>query len=339
MKKKILLFFLIPFFLLSQTKKSVSDYANTITSNELQNLLYVYASDYFGGRETGSKGQKLAVNFIKEFYKKNNIKPGQGTEDYFQIIQNIKTKKYNLNNDVFVRGGVFNSENVVSVIEGSEFPDEYIIISSHLDGHGTHEGKIFNGADDDGSGTVSLLEIAEAFQIAVEDGNGPKRTLVFLHVTGEEKGLLGSAFYVRNPLYPLKKTMVNLNVDMIGRLDPKRKDKDSNYIYLIGSDRLSQELHDISETVNNKYTQLKLDYTFNEENDPNRFYERSDHFNFAKNNIPVIFYFNGTHEDYHMPSDTPDKINYDILTKRSKLIFYTAWELSNRKTKIKLKIK
>ena len=338
MKKIFLLFFLVPFFLLSQ-KKSVLNYAKTITSNELQNLLYVYASDYFGGRETGSKGQKLAVNFIKEYYKTNNIKPAEGTEDYFQIIQNLKTKQYNLDTDVFVRGGIFNSENVVSVIEGSEFPDEYIVISSHLDGHGTHKGKVFNGADDDGSGTVSLLEIAEAFQIAVEDGNGPKRTLVFLHVTGEEKGLLGSDFYVKNPLYPLNKTMVNLNVDMIGRLDPKRKDKDPNYIYLIGANKISQELHDISEATNKKYTQLKLDYTYNDEKDPNRFYYRSDHYNFAKNNIPVIFYFNGTHEDYHMPSDTPDRINYDILTKRSQLIFYTAWELSNRPTKLKLNLK
>jgi Zn-dependent M28 family amino/carboxypeptidase len=130
--------------------------------------------------------------------------------------------------------------------------------------------------------------------------------------------------------------MANLNVDMIGRLDPKRTDKDPNYIYLIGADKISQELHDISEATNKKYTQIKLDYTYNDDKDPNRFYYRSDHYNFAKNNIPVIFYFNGTHDDYHAPSDTPDKINYDMLAKRSKLIFYTAWELANRKNKIKI---
>jgi Zn-dependent M28 family amino/carboxypeptidase len=123
---------------------------------------------------------------------------------------------------------------------------------------------------------------------------------------------------------------------MIGRLDPKRTDKDPNYIYLIGADKISQELHDISEATNKKYTQIKLDYTYNDDKDPNRFYYRSDHYNFAKNNIPVIFYFNGTHDDYHAPSDTPDKINYDMLAKRSKLIFYTAWELANRKNKIKI---
>ena len=130
--------------------------------------------------------------------------------------------------------------------------------------------------------------------------------------------------------------MVNLNVDMIGRTDPKRIDKDPNYIYLIGADRLSQDLHDISEKANLEHTQLKIDYTFNEEDDPNRFYYRSDHYNFAKNNIPVIFYFSGTHEDYHKPGDTVDKIMYELLAKRTKLIFYTAWELANRPSKIRL---
>jgi Zn-dependent M28 family amino/carboxypeptidase len=228
------------------------------------------------------------------------------------------------------------TENVAAIIEGSEFPDEYIIISSHLDHVGIQNGMIHNGADDDGSGSVSLLEIAEAFQEAAAAGQGPKRSILFLHVTGEEKGLLGSAYYANNPLYPLANTMVNLNVDMIGRLDPKREDKDPNYIYLIGADKISQELHDISEATNKRYTQIKLDYTFNDDKDPNRFYYRSDHYNFAKKNIPVIFYFNGTHEDYHAPGDTPDKINYEMLAKRSQLIFHTAWELANRNDRIKI---
>ena len=235
-----------------------------------------------------------------------------------------------------IKGKEVQSENIAAYIKGSVFPNEYIVISSHLDHIGIKDGKINNGADDDGSGTVALLEIAEAFKMASEAGQGPKRSLIFLHVTGEEKGLLGSKYYTENPLYPLKETMANLNIDMIGRTDPKREDKDPNYIYLIGADRLSQDLHDISEEVNNKYTQFKIDYKFNEENDPNRFYFRSDHYNFAKNNIPVIFYFSGTHEDYHKPGDTPDKIMYDLLAKRAKLVFYTAWELANHSTKIKL---
>ena len=145
---------------------------------------------------------------------------------------------------------------------------------------------------------------------------------------------MGSQYYTdHDPVFPLEKTVANLNIDMIGRIDPKREG-DRNYVYLIGSDKLSQELHDLSEEVNTKYTQIELDYKYNDENDPNRFYYRSDHYNFAKNNIPVIFYFNGTHDDYHQTSDTPDKIQYDLLTKRTRLIFHTAWEVANREGRI-----
>jgi Zn-dependent M28 family amino/carboxypeptidase len=226
------------------------------------------------------------------------------------------------------------SENVVAFIKGSEKPDEYIVISAHLDHEGIKNGKVYNGADDDGSGTVAIIEIAEAFKAAADRGQGPKRSIVFLHVTGEEKGLLGSMHYTDNdPIFPLANTVANLNIDMIGRIDPKREG-DRNYIYLIGADKLSTELQDISEAVNKKYMNIELDYTFNDENDPNRFYYRSDHYNFAKNNVPIIFYFNGTHDDYHQPSDTPDKINYDLLENRTRLVFYTAWELANRDKRI-----
>lgn len=229
------------------------------------------------------------------------------------------------------------SENVVAVLKGSEKPNEYIIISSHLDHVGVNnQGEIFNGADDDGSGTVGMLEIAQAFKAAADAGHGPKRSIVFLHVTAEEKGLLGSKYYADyDPIFPLSETVANLNIDMIGRIDPKRNG-DRNYIYLIGSDKLSTELHDLSEEVNKKYMNIELDYTYNDENDPNRFYYRSDHYNFAKNNIPIIFYFNGTHADYHQPGDTPDKINYDLLENRSRLVFLTAWELANRKDRVRV---
>ncbi len=227
------------------------------------------------------------------------------------------------------------TENVVAYIEGSEKPDEYIVISAHLDHLGiSRDGSINNGADDDGSGTVALLEIAEAFQLATKVGKRPKRSVVFLHVTGEEKGLLGSRYYTdSDPIFPLDKTVVNLNIDMIGRIDPNREGN-RNYIYLIGSNKLSSDLHVLSEEINKKYTNIELDYTYNDENDPNRFYYRSDHYNFAKNNIPIIFYFNGTHDDYHRPGDTPDKINYDLLTNRAKLVFYTAWEVANRSERV-----
>ena len=245
------------------------------------------------------------------------------------IYQNKITINYKNPSEPFV------SENVIAIIKGNELPDEYIIISAHLDHIGAHHNKIFNGADDDGSGTIAILEIAEAFKKAEIDGYGPKRSIVFLHVNAEEKGLLGSKYYTDfEPIFPLKSTIANLNIDMIGRTDPKRDYGQRNYIYLIGSDKLSTELHEISERVNKKYTNIELDYTYNDDNDPNRFYYRSDHYNFAKNNIPVIFYFNGTHDDYHRASDTADKIEYDLLENRARLVFYTAWELANRQNRI-----
>ena len=325
MKHNTLLLLFSSLVVFGQKEASVEDYAATITAKELKEQLYVYASDYFQGRETGTIGQKRAVDYIQNFYTTAGIKAAKGTTNYLQAME-LKIKE-----------NLVQTENVVAFIEGSEFPNEYLVISSHLDHIGINsKGEINNGADDDGTGTVALLEIAEAFKQAKDKNQGPKRSIIFLHVTGEEKGLLGSKYYSENPLYPLADTMVNLNVDMIGRVNPKRETNDPNYIYLIGADKLSQELHDISEATNKKYTQLSLDYTYNDEKDPNRFYYRSDHYNFAKKNIPVIFYFSGTHEDYHKPGDTPDKILYPTLEKRTRLIFYTAWELANRNERIKL---
>ena len=282
-------------------------FAESIDRQDLKELLYVYASDFFQGRETGTLGQKRAVTFLKEFYQTRGIAAAKGTEDYFQKME------------LTIKGEAVSTENVVAIIEGSTMPEEYVVISSHLDHEGIKKGEIYNGADDDGSGSVALLEIAEAFQKAAEAGKGPQRSVIFLHVSGEEKGLLGSKYYTDNPLYPLANTIANFNIDMVGRTDPKRDSENRNYIYLIGSDRLSTELHEISEAANKATTNIELDYTFNAEDDPNRFYFRSDHYNFAKNNIPVIFYFNGTHADYHKPSDTVEKIEFDLLEERARL--------------------
>lgn len=302
--------------------ETAKSYAETIQEQDLKELLYVYASDYFQGRETGTLGQKRAVTFLREFYQNRNIKAAQGTQDYFQPME------------LTIKGQAIATENVVAIIEGKSKPEEYIVISSHLDHEGIKNGEIYNGADDDGSGTVALLEIAEAFQAAAAEGNGPARSIIFLHVSGEEKGLLGSRYYTDNPLYPLANTVANLNIDMVGRTDPKRESKNRNYVYLIGTDRLSTELHQISEQANDATVKMDLDYTYNAADDPNRFYFRSDHYNFAKNNIPVIFYFNGTHADYHKPTDTVEKIQYDLLAQRAQLVFYTAWQLANRENRI-----
>ena len=292
--------------------------------------------NFMQSKDSGSMGLKDEVqndfySFFIDALVANAILPNIKSEN---TSKNVSTKLVlNIESD----SKDVESENVVAVIKGSEKPDEYVIISAHLDHVGVNtEGEIFNGADDDGSGTVGLLEIAEAFKKAADEGNGPKRSVVFLHVTGEEKGLLGSKYYAdHDPIFPLSQTVADLNIDMIGRIDPNRTGN-RNYIYLIGSDKLSTELHELSEEVNKKYMNIELDYTFNDENDPNRFYYRSDHYNFAKNNIPIIFYFNGTHADYHQPGDTPDKINYDLLENRTRLVFLTAWEIANRDARLKV---
>ena len=345
--KKLNIFILILSISVSCSEENNSEkYAESITSKELSELLYEFASDEFEGRNTGEPGQKLAVNFIRDFYKANDIVKADNTEDYFQkfLVDFSERQVANPNNINPLESSSIDeenidwvkTENVAAIIKGDVYPNEYIVLTAHLDHVGIEDGEIYNGADDDGSGSMALLEIAQAFKLAELDGNRPKRSIVILHVSAEEKGLLGSKYYAENPLYPLNETITNLNVDMIGRTDPTRESDNDNYIYLIGTDRLSSMLHETSEKVNSRTVNLELDYRFNAWDDPNRFYERSDHFNFAKNNIPVIFYFSGTHEDYHGPGDTPDKIRYDLLTQRSRLIFHTAWELANMDKRIEV---
>ncbi len=243
----------------------------------------------------------------------------------------------NVQTDVQKGTTILQASNVLGLLPGTDLKDEYLVLTAHYD----HEGKrgdsvIYYGADDDGSGTVSIIELAEAFSKAKKEGKGPRRSILFMTVTGEEKGLWGSAYYAANPVYPLAKTTADLNIDMIGRIDPKRIKGDStNYVYVVGDDKLSSDLRKISETVNNKYTKLELDYKFNDPDDKEFIYYRSDHYNFAKNGVPIIFYFNGTHADYHRPTDTPDKINYKLMEKRARFVFYTAWEMANRNEMLK----
>lgn len=294
--------------------------------------IYAMAAQRFGG---SSGRMSLRGDADAMFYFLINTDLAKAIMPTIETAIKTETLSVPMNVEYVNASNEFMSENVAAFIKGSEKPDEIIVISAHLDHEGIKNGEIYNGADDDGSGTVAVVEIAEAFKTAVKNGHGPKRSILFLHVTGEEKGLLGSRYYTdSDPIFPLANTVADLNIDMIGRTDPKRTEGADNYIYLIGSDKLSTELHDISEEANKTYMNIELDYTFNDDNDPNRFYYRSDHYNFAKNNIPVIFYFNGTHDDYHQPSDTPDKIRYDLLENRTRLVFYTAWELANRENRI-----
>ena len=309
----------------SNVDSSPTKYINTITSKDLIKLLYTVASDSMEGRDTGSKGQKKAGEFLISQYKANKIPFPNGATDYYQKIPAafLNAKR----ND-----NLPDSANIWAFIEGSEKPNEIIVISAHYDHIGIKNGEICNGADDDGSGTVALVEIAKAFEIAKKEGHGPKRSILFLHMTGEEHGLLGSSYYSQHPLFPLANTITDINIDMIGRHDEFHNDS-SNYVYLIGSDYLSSDLYNICEDANKNYVHLALDYKFNDRKDSNRFYYRSDHYNFAKNGIPSVFLFNGVHVDYHKPTDKVEKIEFGALTKRAQLAFTIAWELANRENR------
>lgn len=232
---------------------------------------------------------------------------------------------------------IINASNVLGVIEGTDKKNEFVFLTAHYDHLGKKDGKIYYGADDDGSGTCAVINMAEVFAKAKAEGKGPRRTIVFMTVSGEEKGLWGSEYYSDHPVFPLEKTTVDLNTDMVGRTDTERSKPDSlNYVYVIGHDKVSSELQGINEGVNKKYTNLVLDYKYDDPNDEQRIYYRSDHYNFARKGVPILFFYDGMLKaDYHKPTDTVDKINWELYEKRVRMIFYTAWEIANRNDMLK----
>lgn len=259
------------------------------------------------------------------------------------INKNGKAKRVKLKTKLGLRQSKDDQQlvgsNVIGFIEGSdpEVKDEVVIVTAHYDHLGKRGASIFNGADDNGSGTSTVMGVANAIASAKKAGSGPRRSILVMLVSGEEKGLLGSKYYVNFPLFPLENAVANINVDMVGRID-KEYEGNPNYVYVIGADRLSTTLHDIQEEMNKTYTNLTLDYKYNDEKDPNRYYYRSDHYNFAERGIPAVFYFNGTHPDYHRPSDTVEKINFDKMAKIGQFVFHTAMELANRAERIKVNV-
>lgn len=225
----------------------------------------------------------------------------------------------------------FEDPNVLGLLEGTDLKDEIVIISGHHDHDGiAADGTIYPGADDNGSGTTGVLELARIFAQAKKDGKGPRRSILFMAFAAEEKGLLGSQFYSEHPVFPLTNTVTCLNMDMIGRIDDKHLNGNHDYIHVIGSDKLSSELYNINKKSNELYTRMELDYMYDDPKDPMRIYYRSDQYNFAKHKIPVIFYFSGLHPHYHTPDDTVDKIDFPMMVKREKLVFHSAWEIANR---------
>ena len=299
---------------------------------------------YFPHEKNANNEKVTIVNIIPSLLK-NIIDEKTASELIASAKANAPLKDYNIEKKetsklAFKRIKIeSSSSNVIGFIEGSDKKDEYVFLTAHYDHLGKKGNVIYYGADDDGSGTVSVIEMAEAFAKAKAAGFGPRRNVVFMTVSGEEKGLWGSEYYSDHPIFALDSTTVDLNTDMIGRRDPGRKLGDStNYIYVIGDDKLSTDLKPISTSVNNNYTKLELDYKFNAPDDPERIYYRSDHYNFAKKGVPIIFFFDGIHKDYHKPTDTVDKINFDEMEKRVRFIFLTAWSIANRDDMLKRNI-
>lgn len=259
------------------------------------------------------------------------------------------------------------TQNVVAIWEGSDpvLKEEYLAVGAHYDHVGvrpdsdggktdgwsrykaflTSAGrlggadKLWNGADDDGSGTTAVMAIAEA----LAHGPRPKRSVLLVWHAGEEKGLWGSDFVTDHPPVPVKQIIAQLNIDMIGR---SKKDGDTNQrnanltgpneIYVIGSKMMSSYLAEVSEQVNNSYLKLSFNYKYDDPDDRERLFYRSDHFNYARKGIPIIFYFDGVHEDYHQAGDHSDKIDYEKMEKVTRTVFATMWKLTNSPTRPKV---
>jgi hypothetical protein len=277
----------------------------------------------------------LSPKAAKKLFKQMRIKPKkEGKKRMKAMSGNVLTAKLagKLEVDQVVRR--FNAPNVMGYIRGEERTEEYVLLSAHLDHLGEHDGEIYYGADDNGSGSAALLSIAREISRWSHEGIRPRRSIAIVWFSGEENGLLGSKWLANHT--PMASDMIttNINVDMIGRSDSRHK-PGQKYIYVIGADRISQDLHDIGEQVNEQCCQLELDYTYNDPKDPNRYYYRSDHYNFAKLGIPSVFFFSGVHADYHRPTDTMDKIDFDRMRYLTEYILYTSWELANRMDRLK----
>lgn len=310
----------------SFTEKSInrarkSSVFNPSEDAEIERLNLILVSHDFAKRITG-----LDFDNINSIASKNGML--NGIEANYSLDISYKFNEYS---------NVVNASNVIGIIEGTDKKDEYVFLTAHYDHLGKQDGVVYNGADDDGSGTCAVLQMAAAFAKAKQEGKGPRRTIVFMTVSGEEKGLWGSEFYSDNPVFPLEKTSVDLNTDMIGRIDTERKTADSmNYVYVVGHDKISSELPIINEAANKNTTGLVLDYKFDDPKDPERIYYRSDHYNFARKGVPVLFFYDGMLlADYHQPTDDVEFINWSLYEKRAQMIFYTAWEMANRNEMLK----
>jgi len=334
--------------LFSSLQSSAQTAVSSVWVSELllKKHVYTLASDSLQGRETGTIGQFRAADYCIGAFNKNQLLPVFQLDSLrWTFLQKyyftpalvsffgrmaVVAKRSELSNPPSAENSqVLFAHNVGGLLVGSDLKNEVIIISAHYDHLGKQGNLIYNGADDNASGTASVLAIAAAFDSLAQQGIRPRRSVLFLLFSGEEGGLVGSKYFVDNSPIPMSQIVCNLNVDMVGRTDWEHRRK-NNYCYLI-TGKSATELKQTIETANQQTVKLSIDYRYDSENDPSQFYYRSDHYNFAKKGIPIAFFMDGEHPDYHQPSDTANKINYKILQKRATLVFQSAWMMANPK--------
>jgi Zn-dependent M28 family amino/carboxypeptidase len=234
---------------------------------------------------------------------------------------------------------------IVGVLEGSDakLKDEYVMISAHFDHEGADGPRVFNGADDDGSGTVGLTEIAEAFSLAAAAGQRPRRSVIVAAWNSEERGLLGAWAYTEDPIVPLDRIAAVLNMDMIGRneevevggggrfrgLEIQTAESNANATNIIGTVR-SPDLRKALEAANQE-TGLELKFRY--DNNSSNLMRRSDHWPFIQRGVPAVWVHTGLHPDYHTVADRPEKINYPKMQKIARMVYQAAWNLANAATR------
>jgi hypothetical protein len=323
---------------------SGGDAEKIISQANDRNLMGRFTLDDGQSKAVGNPQAKAPIAFVDKSTADHILQKANTSIAQFKAAVNQTLMPASTNISISLRASVgviterFNDPNVLGLIEGSDLKDEIVVVCGHYDHDGIlPDGTFFPGADDNGSGTVAVLELARAFAKAKENGNGPRRSILFMGLAAEERGLLGSQYYTENPILPLENTVACINIDMIGRIDDLHLNGDHNYIHVIGVNKLSTDLKPIVEAAN-KDILINLDYSYDRPNEPMRLYYRSDHYNFAKNGIPALFFFSGLHPHYHTPEDTVDKIDFPMMVKREHLIFKTVWDIADRDERLKVDI-
>ena len=321
----------------------------------LREHVYLLASDSLQGRKTGTTGQLQAAFYCTNSFRKSYLAPlfpiDSTRRSFRQTYPFTTTKVSRFGGSVYTFSSPYEQydlaalpitardssqvsfgDNIAGLLIGTDLKREIVILSAHYDHLGRSDGNTYHGADDNASGTATVLSTAAVFDSLAQQGIRPRRSILFVLFSGEEGGLVGSQYFVKNSPIPMHQFVGDLNVDMVGRVDDAHRKK-PDYCYLITGSP-TNDLKKAAEAVNQQSVNLALNQGgYDVENDPNRYFLRSDHVNFAKLGIPVLFFTNGEHSDYHRPSDTADKIMYDVLQKRATLVFQTAWRVANEAPK------